>query len=109
MPERAVVKLTAPATRSEAACMPALPSLLRHRFRWTGAQPSGSCDERPHAAVHIRAFQVGDADAALKFFDGYIAQKEKALKAFDAEVGKNQELAAMFAKNPIGTLHERGL
>ena len=29
-----------------------------------------------------------DADGALKFFDGYIAQKEKALKVFDAEVGE---------------------
>ena len=50
-----------------------------------------------------------DGAAALKFFDGYIAQKEKGLKAFHAEVVKNQELAAAFAKNPAGTLHERGL
>jgi hypothetical protein len=48
-----------------------------------------------------------DAAGALKFFDGYIAQKERALKAFHAEVGKDQELAAAFAKNPVGMLQER--
>jgi hypothetical protein len=50
-----------------------------------------------------------DAAGALKFFDGYIAQKERALKAFHAEVGKDQELAAAFAKNPVGMLQERQL
>ena len=60
------------------------------------------------AKEHVRE-TYADADGALKFFDGYIAQKEKALKAFDAEVGKNQALAATFAKNPVGTLQERGL
>jgi hypothetical protein len=60
------------------------------------------------AHKHIRETYSDDA-AALKFFDGYIAQKEKGLKAFHAEVGRNQELAAAFAKNPVGMLHERGL
>jgi hypothetical protein len=60
------------------------------------------------AQKHIRE-AYADADGALKFFNGYIAQKEKALKAFHAEVGKDQELAATFAKNPVAMLHERGL
>lgn len=60
------------------------------------------------AQKHIRE-AYADADGALKFFKGYIAQKEKALKAFHAEVGKDQELAATLAKNPVAMLHERGL
>jgi hypothetical protein len=60
------------------------------------------------AKKHVRE-AYADAGGALKFFTGYIAQKEKALKAFHAEVGKNQELAATLAKNPVGTLQERGL
>jgi hypothetical protein len=59
------------------------------------------------AARKSIAETYADAAGALKFFDGYIAQKERALKAFHAEVGKDQELAAAFAKNPVGMLQER--
>lgn len=61
------------------------------------------------AARKSIAETYADAAGALKFFDGYIAQKERALKAFHAEVGKDQELAAAFAKNPVGMLQERQL
>ena len=50
-----------------------------------------------------------DAGSALKFFDGMVAQREKALKQFHAELGKNQELATAFAQNPVGMLNDRGL
>lgn len=50
-----------------------------------------------------------DAEGALKFFGAYISQREKALKAFDAEVAKDEALAAAFSRNPVGTLQERGL
>lgn len=50
-----------------------------------------------------------DGASALKFFDGYVAQREKALKVFDAELKKNEALADAFTKNPVGTLQERGL
>ncbi len=60
------------------------------------------------AHKHIRE-TYAKPDAALKFFSGYMAQKEKALKEFDAEVNKNEVLAAAFAQNPIATLQERKL
>jgi hypothetical protein len=50
-----------------------------------------------------------DGASALKFFDGYVAQREKALKVFDAELKKNEALADAFTKNPVGTSQERGL
>lgn len=60
------------------------------------------------AEKHIRE-TYNDPEAALAFFDGQAAQRERALKTFDAEVGRSDELAAAFAKDPLGTLHERGL
>lgn len=50
-----------------------------------------------------------DGEGALKYFNGYIAQKEKALKAFDAELKKDEALADAFTKDPVGTLQERRL
>jgi hypothetical protein len=60
------------------------------------------------AHKHLRETYV-DSDGAIKFFSAYVAEKEKALKAFDAAVNRGGELATAFAQNPIGTLQERGL
>ena len=48
-------------------------------------------------------------DAAMKFFSTYVSQRQRALKQFDAELGKDEALAAEFARNPVGLLNERRL
>lgn len=50
-----------------------------------------------------------DADAALKWFGAYVTQREKALKAFDGQLNKDEQLAAAFSRDPLGTLRERNL
>jgi hypothetical protein len=76
-------------------------------------QPRGTAVEietvsEDQAQKHIKE-TYAKPEAALAFFHGYIAQREKALKAFDAQVNKDQALAADFAKDPVGVLRERNL
>jgi hypothetical protein len=50
-----------------------------------------------------------DPEAAIKYFSTYISQRQQALKQFDAEVAKDEALAARLARDPVGTLNERRL
>ena len=50
-----------------------------------------------------------DPDSALKFFGRYVAQRQEGLKALSSELEKDEQLAAEFARNPVGFLHERRL
>ena len=66
------------------------------------APPRGAAVEietvsEEQAQKHVRE-TYAKPDAALKFFRGYMAQREKALKEFDAEVNKDEALAARFAR-----------
>jgi hypothetical protein len=60
------------------------------------------------AQKHIRE-TYAKPDAAEKFFHGYQSQRERALKEFDAQVNKDEALAAAFANDPVGTLRDRRL
>lgn len=60
------------------------------------------------ARKHV-AETYANPDAALEFFHGYVAHRERALKEFDAHVNKDEKLAAAFTKDPAGVLRERGL
>ena len=77
------------------------------------APPRGTAVEietvsEEQAQKHVRE-TYAKPDAALKFFRGYMAQREKALKELDAEVNKDEALGAAFAKNPVAMLQDRKL
>ena len=77
------------------------------------APPRGTAVEietvsEDQAQKHIRE-TYAKPEAAQKCFHGYVSQREKALKEFDAEVNKDQMLAAAFSQDPVGTLRERRL
>lgn len=50
-----------------------------------------------------------DPEAAGRYFDRYVSERQKALEAFSAELGKNEALAASFTRNPIEMLNQRRL